>query len=289
MRSLAVLCGANARVFLQFDRDVIAGHGKVRLIIREWDLLPCTPKQSPMHRCLCAAGARGSPFAGFRACVFGAVSVHVFVPQMEYNNGDVLLGRWENGLPNGHGMLTLQDGTAYKGNFVDGARVGMADLWWPNGDHMLVEFADDEPAQDVLVPEADLTLDTGAYSGTLYDGVCLLRHGKGTMRYLDGSVYTGDWHRGAITGEGAMRYANGSTFTGHWEDGLYSGEGLLVMMAGHRCVEVVQGQWKEGCMHGAAKRWHWNGAFFDGEYQRNKRHGTGTYLSPNGDAYTGQV
>ena len=87
--------------------------------------------------------------------------------QMEYNNGDVLLGQWRDGLPNGEGFLTQKDGSSYKGRFVDGNRVGLADFWWPNGDHMVAEFEDDEPAVGVPVEIASITLDTGTYKGNL--------------------------------------------------------------------------------------------------------------------------
>ncbi len=49
------------------------------------------------------------------------------------------LGRqWADYLPNGVGLLTFLDGSSYKGNFAAGVRVGLADFWWPNGDHMKV-------------------------------------------------------------------------------------------------------------------------------------------------------
>jgi hypothetical protein len=154
---------------------------------------------------------------------------------------------------------------------------------------MVAEFVEDEPGLGVSVGTASITLATGTYVGTLLDGRGLLRHGKGTMRYLDGSVHTGEWDQGDIHGKGTMRYSDGSHYTGQWQRGLYHGPGTLTMMAAHRCVEVVAGQWCEGKMHGPAVRSHWNGAWYQGTYHFNQRHGTGSYQSTNGDTYDGQV
>ena len=46
------------------------------------------------------------------------------------------------------------------------------------------------------------------------------KHGLGTMRFVDGSKYVGEWKRGQMHGEGKMTYANGDIFEGVYVDGL---------------------------------------------------------------------
>ena len=46
------------------------------------------------------------------------------------------------------------------------------------------------------------------------------KHGKGRMRYSDGSVYYGEWKRDQRHGYGEYYYANGDKYCGHWQDDL---------------------------------------------------------------------
>ncbi len=105
-----------------------------------------------------------------------------------------------------------------------------------------VTYEDDKPAQDVLVEYASISLDTGVYVGSLYDGLCMLRHGEGTMRFKDGGVYTGEWDSGHMHGHGNMQYYNGSSYIGEWFEGHYHGTGVLTMLSAFRSIDVYRGQ-----------------------------------------------
>ncbi len=52
-----------------------------------------------------------------------------------------MLVQWSDGDPNGEGVITFHDGSASKGRFKDGNRVGFTKFWWPNGDYMEVRCA----------------------------------------------------------------------------------------------------------------------------------------------------
>jgi MORN repeat len=151
----------------------------------------------------------------------------------------------------------------YRGNFVADKRVGLASFWFPNGDRMKVrlqavvegtrsrlccarclqvEFIDDKPGKDVFVEFAELTLANGFYRGTLYDGLGLLRHGTGVMKYNDGSVYTGTWDMNVIEGTGVMKYADGSVYDGQWHQAEYHGLGYLVMAVPFRTFDCFLGE-----------------------------------------------
>ena len=188
-----------------------------------------------------------------------------------------------------------------------------------------VTFENDNPLKDRPVEYASISLDTGTYVGSLYDGVSLLRHGTGTMQFKDGAVYVGQWDMGDMHGTGEMRYADTSSYVGEWSRGHYHGNGRLEMLSAFRCIDVYDGevrercdrravvavvrvwrvdrwamaegkwrchvcvQWHHGIMHGYCQRWHWNGAHYIGHYADGKRNGKGRYTATNGDTYDGEV
>ena len=46
------------------------------------------------------------------------------------------------------------------------------------------------------------------------------RHGNGTLKFPNGSVYVGDFRQNTITGHGVMTYWNGDCYEGEWKHGL---------------------------------------------------------------------
>ena len=52
-----------------------------------------------------------------------------------------------------------------------------------------------------------------------------MRHGKGIVRFKDGSVYSGDIKRERIEGEGTWCYKDGSQYAGSFRNGEKSGYG----------------------------------------------------------------
>ncbi len=44
-------------------------------------------------------------------------------------------------------------------------------------------------------------------------------HGKGIMKYADGSIYEGDWVNDVMHGEGIFIYDDGSKYEGEFQNG----------------------------------------------------------------------
>ena len=59
------------------------------------------------------------------------------------------------------------------------------------------------------------------------------RHGQGSQRYSDGSVYTGDWIRDKRQGHGELIYSNGTVYDGQWRNDLMSGHGYYKTCTGY--------------------------------------------------------
>ncbi len=82
------------------------------------------------------------------------------------------------------------------------------------------------------------------YKGDKKDG---RMHGKGTMNYVDGSIYTGEWANGKRSGVGKLTWMSGKgEYYGQWKEDMKDGYGESVFPNGGS----YRGEWKEGKIHG---------------------------------------
>ena len=60
--------------------------------------------------------------------------------------------------------------------------------------------------------------DGSVYSGQMkkkeFSQFLFISHGYGTQKFLDGSVYAGDWINGLCEGKGSLTFKNGMNFMG---------------------------------------------------------------------------
>ena len=130
--------------------------------------------------------------------------------------GDIYKGEFRNGMFNGKGTFTFQDGEKYVGDFIDGTYNG----------------------------QGTLTVNGGKYNGEFKDGY---RNGKGIfLTYTTGSKYVGDWKDDKKHGQGTQTYDSGSKYVGEWKDGKMHGQGTYTHVSGNKYV----GEWKEGKYNG---------------------------------------
>jgi hypothetical protein len=59
-----------------------------------------------------------------------------------------------------------------------------------------------------------------SYTGDFVKGIF---HGRGTLKYRDGTVYEGDWVDGKKHGQGTMTYKNGNVDNGVWNNDVFVG------------------------------------------------------------------
>lgn len=142
----------------------------------------------------------------------------------------------------------------------------------------------------------------GMYSGTI-DTTSRLPHGNGTMFYVDGSEYEGNWFRGEWSGFGTYKcpttkasfqgtfldtIKNG-LFVVTYDDGrLYDGEFQMNVM-GKGVMKSPQGTYwghfdDDGRPHGRGKLVRNDGREYDGEFVHGvmEGHGRMTYAENNG-------
>jgi len=60
------------------------------------------------------------------------------------------------------------------------------------------------------------------YKGNWLGG---FRHGKGTMRWVDGTVYEGEWRYGQPCFKGKMTFPSDEVFEGDWANSRRNGQG----------------------------------------------------------------
>lgn len=89
----------------------------------------------------------------------------------------------------------------------------------------------------------------------IYEGKRLhgLKHGRGKLKWGDGSLYTGDFAQGKREGYGKLITPK-ETYTGHWKDDQKQGVGILNFD---------------------------NGDFFRGHFKQNRKHGFGICKKEN--------
>lgn len=66
------------------------------------------------------------------------------------------------------------------------------------------------------------------------------RHGQGSQKYSDGSVYTGDWIRDKRQGHGELEYSNGNVYDGQWRNDLMNGHGFYKTFGGYSYEGVFE-------------------------------------------------
>jgi len=107
--------------------------------------------------------------------------------------------------------------------------------------------------------------------------------GFGYARFVDGSVYEGEWVDGYMHGYGVYIWTDGATYEGQWRKGQMHGRGKLDWP--DRSYYV--GQFHEGHRHGKGTFYHYaSGTSYSGDWVFGIRHGRGRMdYGANGTAY----
>lgn len=129
-------------------------------------------------------------------------STSTLLPSKITFDGMTYEGYTVNGLANGPGRLTFQDGTTLEGEFVDG-----------HCNKGTIRYVD----------------------GHIYEGEIrsLDAHGKGRLKFSDGNTYEGQFLEGQWgTGWGKLTFPDGSTHEGEFYDGQSVGRGKFTNSRG---------------------------------------------------------
>lgn len=99
------------------------------------------------------------------------------------------------------------------------------------------------------------------------------QEGSGTYQDIDGSVYTGKFHRGRYAGPGRLMRADGAILEGTFVDGVLEGVGSVEWSNGDR----YEGEFRAGICEGRGSLWREQfRESCSGEFVRGKLHGAAT-------------
>jgi hypothetical protein len=116
-------------------------------------------------------------------------------------------------------------------------------------------------------------------------------HGEGKMTFIDdGRVCEGNWKGGKLQ-KGTCKWKDGSVYEGELVDGKPHGKGKLTSSIGN----VYEGYLKDGvCHERGTYKWsvlwpgRWSGCMYQGEWKDGEIHGKGVMTYANKDVYDGE-
>jgi hypothetical protein len=109
-------------------------------------------------------------------------------------------------------------------------------------------------------------------------------HGRGKLKWLNGSIYDGDWENGKMCGRGVHRTFSGDVYEGDFSNNRMHGEGVYTWADGG----VFTGSYDNDQMHGRGQRTWPSGSHHCGSYANNLRCGHGVmYSSASNTTYDG--
>ena len=139
-------------------------------------------------------------------------------------------------------------------------------------------------------------LNKNKYVGSFYEGV---PHGNsGTMFYINGDQYIGEWHNGKYNGKGIISYKSGNSYTGTFLNGIFYGEGKYQYKDGG----YYEGDYRNSRKHHItgvnypvcdAKRYGFglrvwsNGSKYEGQWENDKMCGKGKLTNIKSEQYNG--
>ncbi|MCQ2250886.1 MAG: caspase family protein [Bacteroidales bacterium] len=223
-------------------------------------------------------------------------------------------GFFDDGLPNGYGILTSTSGQTYIGEFKDMKYHGKGTLYfkdneryvgyWENGKRNGpgIQVYTDGKSDEVVLKDDQYDKkfeknEKKALTGCLYGND---KNGFNVTYYKNGDRYEGYNNNGKHHGYGKLVFNNGHTYEGQFSEGQFDGYGILTKPDG----SVQEGIWEvgryegeiknhQGCLSGNCKNEFSvlveNGKQYIGQFKSGKPNGIGKYVLPNGDVYKGSV
>ena len=184
-------------------------------------------------------------------------------------------GGWKDDLYDGHGHLTLTDGSTYIGYWKAGKKHGRGIQ-----EDVTKKRYDGDWVSGKYNGQGSLKLPSGAsYVGSWKAGK---KDGKGVLILPCGDSYDGEFKDDKKGGIGTYTYANGDRYVGGWKDDVYSGKGTLTSAT----KDSYSGEWSEGVYSGQGTLKNAEGTVFQGRFELGNKHGTGVSWLPDSTKFS---
>lgn len=97
----------------------------------------------------------------------------------------------------------------------------------------------------------------------------------GTVYWVSGERYQGEWRDNQRHGKGTVIYKNGDKYEGDWSEGLRHGLGTLWIYKGGKYVVRYNGEWRDDSPSGHGTFFEDNNDSYEGDWDHGRRHGKG--------------
>ena len=169
-------------------------------------------------------------------------------------------GQIGNNLPNGFGVLKLDNGIIYEGDWLNGKYHG----------------------------KGELILGSGKYKGDKYIGDFIngFKDGVGTYFHKNGSKYKGQWKKDKFHGTGIYIWIDGGRYEGEFKMGLKHGKGKE-LLSGKWKGDKYDGEYSFGIKSGKGVYTYKNGYEYKGIWKKDKPWDISVY--DNSGRITGKI
>ncbi len=199
------------------------------------------------------------------------------IRELTFADGSVYRGAMRGASLQGKGEYVSKS-FRYEGEFNEGLKQGEGTYTWENGDRYQGRFANDRPDGQGKYQFAN----GDAYEGDVRLGVI---GGRGSYTSKNGDVFDGSFENGKPQGVGVYRFASGDRYEGEMDAGRLQGRGRYYSKNGDR----VEAPFVDGKPQGTGVYYFSNGDRYEGEIRAGELTGQGVYFYKTGMKYEGEV
>jgi len=181
--------------------------------------------------------------------------------------GNVWKGTWKDDCFTGQGILVKKNGEEWEGFWLKGRlNCKNGKVVFSNGDKYEGPVRFNQIHGEM--GSYQYAGSGGSYIGQYHQNV---KHGSGIRRFLDNSVYQGDFVDGKQCGKGMMLYSSGprKQYQGDWKDGMFEGEGELTYNE-ESSIKSIKGLFYQGSPCRATIHYK-DGGYYDGKLETAQR------------------
>jgi uncharacterized caspase-like protein len=199
------------------------------------------------------------------------------IREVDYPDGSIYRGAVKGQNLHGRGEY-ISKTWRYDGEFNEGLKEGEGTYTWENGDKYAGHFTTDRPDGS-----GKYTFSNGdSYEGEVKAGIIV---GRGTFRKQNGDVFEGSFVDGKPTGIGIYRFASGDRYEGEMAAGNLQGKGRYFSSNGDR----VEATFVDGKAQGKGVYYFANKDRYEGDIQAGALTGQGVYFYASGLKYEGGI
>ena len=199
------------------------------------------------------------------------------VREVTFADGSIYRGAVRGSSLHGKGEYVSKS-FRYEGEFNEGLKQGEGTYTWDNGDRYQGRFSNDRPDGRGRYQFAN----GDSYEGDVKSGIIV---GRGTYNSKNGDVFEGSFVDGKPHGVGIYRFASGDRYEGEMDHGRMQGKGRYYSSNGDR----VEAPFVDGKPTGSGIYRFANGDRYEGDIQAGALTGRGTYYYASGMKYEGEV